>query len=469
MAAVLCPVCQQALSSGECSRCGFDESCQYERFPTLIDLPEAQRRSLSSLRAAWLTSSTPEAEDPAVLFQRALQAKTESQQLELLSRASFLGHAPAQACLGEKYLDQNKPELAVTLFRKAAQQGNANACYQLSRCYRDGVGVQRSPQLALSWLTQASSRGHILAGTELADKLLTGKELPRDLNRAEALYRRAAQAGSPEGLVHLAKCFRDGTNVPRSPEKAAELLKEAGKHGSREASMLLSESNEKKSPPKPSSAPAGTSAPKAAAAGTSAPKTTAAGASAPKTAAGNAAAAKKPESRADTRSYAQGRAYDPNRYTAPKAAAEPARAAAKKPESQADSRSYAQGRAYDPNRYTAPKTSPAPKTAAAPKTSGTGAKAAGAAPSPQPQTAPQSPTSKLESKSLRQLGLRRVLDVFLIIYMAAACIGILSVLSAQSLPALILAGVFLWLSIRRYRNVTKVYKAKKAQSPNPKP
>lgn len=457
MSPVSCPVCQQELSSSRCPRCGYDESCQYERYPTLVFLPGEQQRPLSALRAAWLGDSVPTDQDPALLFQRALQSGSGAEQLELLSMAAFLGHPPAQALLGEKYLQQGKTELAVTLFRASAQQGNSSACYLLSRCYRDGTGVQRSDQHALSWLRQAAARGHIKACTELADKLLVGKELPRDLPKAEELYRRAALAGSPDGLVHLAKCYRDGAFAPPSPEKAAELLKEAGKHGSREASLLLADMGEKKpSPPPKSAGGQGASASSASAArgtaasGSAGSRSNAAG-SRPE------ANAETPDPQADGRPYSRGRSYASDRYDPPRKSAETA--------ARADDRRYSRGRTYEPDRYDRPGTGNGSSAGAAPRSAGTGAQSAA------PTAAPAAASSALARKSLRSLKIRRVVDVLLVLYLItlALCAFGDAFGTEASIPAGLTFCFFAWLLFRRCRTLTRAIKAKTAQNNGQQP
>ena len=474
MSAPLCPVCRQESASPRCPCCGSDQSRYYERRPTLALLPAKKPLPVSALRAAFLEASTPEPEapDPAKLFQRALQAPGSGEQLELLSQASFLGYAPAQAVLGERYLQQGKAELAVTLFRKAAQQGNPNACYLLHCCYRDGTGVQRSSQFALTWLRRAVSFGHIRASLEYADLLLVGKELPRDPDKAEELYRRAALAGVPDGLIHLAKCYRDGAFVSPSPDKAAQLLQDAKKLGSKDAALLLEDLRAPK-----------TSASKETPPGTSAAKETA-----PKSA--SAGAGQKPGAEDDPRRYARGRAYESGRYEQPKAApgsnssaksgqsrSGAARASASPPKAAADGedRRYAHGRSYEQDRYE--KTPAAGAKAARPvnsspaaASSGAGAQtSAGSKAPPQAPAAAQPPASGLESKSLRQLKFRRGLDIFLIIYVAMGGFGLFSLdVSEMILPGIMIALV-LWLLIRRYRKVTKAYRAKLAVEGSSKP
>jgi TPR repeat protein len=45
-------------------------------------------------------------------------------------------------------------------FRAAAEQGDAEAEYQLAICYRKGYGVRKNSRTARLWLERASAQGH---------------------------------------------------------------------------------------------------------------------------------------------------------------------------------------------------------------------------------------------------------------------------------------------------------------------
>ena len=168
-----------------------------------------------------------------------MQTTDELERVELLSQASFQGHVLAQTALGMLYREQGKMKLAADLFQKAAVGKNGEACFQLSHCYRDGLGVKASASSAIHWLRRAAELGQVKGVLELADALLVGGDVEKDPDKAEEYYQKAAKMGAPEGLVHLAWCYRDGKYVPRSRTKAWELLNQASKYGSTEANVLL--------------------------------------------------------------------------------------------------------------------------------------------------------------------------------------------------------------------------------------
>ena len=64
----------------------------------------------------------------------------------------------------------------VESIRKAAEQGDAGAQYNLSVCYRKGEGVLRDMGQAVGWLRKAAEQGHAQA-----QEVLLGLRLPEDM------------------------------------------------------------------------------------------------------------------------------------------------------------------------------------------------------------------------------------------------------------------------------------------------
>ena len=61
---------------------------------------------------------------------------------------------------GLLYIEKIKPVEAAECFRKAAEQGHAEAQYNLGICYEDGDGVEWSYDEAMKWYSKAASQGH---------------------------------------------------------------------------------------------------------------------------------------------------------------------------------------------------------------------------------------------------------------------------------------------------------------------
>ncbi len=56
---------------------------------------------------------------------------------------------------------------AVKWFRKAADQGNADAQYHLGLCYYYGYGVEEDNAEAVNWLKKAADQGNEEAASKL--------------------------------------------------------------------------------------------------------------------------------------------------------------------------------------------------------------------------------------------------------------------------------------------------------------
>ena len=78
---------------------------------------------------------------------------------EILAKAR-IGDPDAQYELACDY-DFEPPKdrrRAVHWYRKAAEQGHAEAQNLLAECLRDGVGVQKSPKEAVAWFRRAAEQ-----------------------------------------------------------------------------------------------------------------------------------------------------------------------------------------------------------------------------------------------------------------------------------------------------------------------
>jgi len=78
-------------------------------------------------------------------------------------------------------------------FRKAAEQGNANAQYCLGTLYSDGEGVDRDEVEAAAWLHKAAEQGNTDAQVGLGLAYKTGSGVPQDYAQGAMWLRRAGE------------------------------------------------------------------------------------------------------------------------------------------------------------------------------------------------------------------------------------------------------------------------------------
>ena len=165
-------------------------------------------------------------------------------------------------------------------YQRAAEKGDAEAMFNLSRTYSMAwlSHSEPDPVLEKKYLVQAAERGHtfalillinnskddaervkwleLLAANcdgnffeefvyELAVRYEQGKGVSQDDHKAVKWYAKAAELGSAKSFLALARCHMSGRGVKQDEELASQLYVEAAKRNSAEAMYelaLISES-----------------------------------------------------------------------------------------------------------------------------------------------------------------------------------------------------------------------------------
>lgn len=91
---------------------------------------------------------------------------------------------------------------AVDWFRKAADQGLADAQTMLGIAYDTGKGVGQDDVAAASWYRKAADQGNVHAQSQLGLMYEKGRGVAQDYVAAASWYRKAAERGDP-----LAQCY----------------------------------------------------------------------------------------------------------------------------------------------------------------------------------------------------------------------------------------------------------------------
>ena len=108
---------------------------------------------------------------------------------------------------------EEESQKAFSWFRKAAEQGHAEAENRLGECYRDGHGVAPDIAEAIRWFEKAAAQNNPGALFNLGFLYYVGKDVGRDWEKAREFLERAVEAdkdGWLEGAGDKAiKCLRD--------------------------------------------------------------------------------------------------------------------------------------------------------------------------------------------------------------------------------------------------------------------
>lgn len=109
---------------------------------------------------------------------------------------------------------------AATYFRRAADQGEANAMFRLARLLLRGSGIEKDVDAAFRYFEQSSDLGDLEGTVALAYLCMSGLEgYQEDSIKGEKLYRKAAKMGEPrarETLTSFAPVLALGT-IAASP------------------------------------------------------------------------------------------------------------------------------------------------------------------------------------------------------------------------------------------------------------
>lgn len=177
-------------------------------------------------------------------FEKGKLAYTEKNYVEAfhhLSNAAEAGHGDAQFWLGSMYQSDNYGLTAdwakmYDWFEKAAQNGNAQAAYQVATRHT-GTMIWSDDDYSdsIPLLERAAEMGHSEAMILLTEIYARGQEHHEDKDKLVYWMERAANAGHSKGQYHFAKMHINGYGVERDMDKAGVWMLAAAKNGYRDA------------------------------------------------------------------------------------------------------------------------------------------------------------------------------------------------------------------------------------------
>ena len=136
---------------------------------------------------------------------------------KILKKAAEQGNASAQFNLGNMYrlgeaVIQDDEE-AVTWFRLASEQGHASAQFNLGLMYRDGKGVLKDDKEAVKWYQLAAAQGTAGAQYNLGYMYRYGNGVLQDDKEAVKWYQLAAEQGIVEAQFNIGVMYANGEGV----------------------------------------------------------------------------------------------------------------------------------------------------------------------------------------------------------------------------------------------------------------
>ncbi len=128
---------------------------------------------------------------------------------------------------------------AIVWYRKAADQGYANAQLNLGIMYTNGQGVAQDYAQAVTWYRKAADQGNAKAQINLGNMYKNGKGVTQDYIQAEAWYTKAADQGNAKAQFYLGEIYSYGQGVPEDFAKAVVWYRKAADQGNIDAQKRL--------------------------------------------------------------------------------------------------------------------------------------------------------------------------------------------------------------------------------------
>ena len=153
------------------------------------------------------------------------------------------GNADAQFNLGSCYYNGRGVvqdyKQAVYWFQKAAQQGFADAEYNLGICYNKGRGVAQDYQQAVYWFQKAAEQGVAEAQYNLGFCYNNGQGVVQDYKKAVIWFQKAAEQGVANAQNNLGGCYNNGQGVVQDYKQAVYWFQKAAEQGNADAQCNL--------------------------------------------------------------------------------------------------------------------------------------------------------------------------------------------------------------------------------------
>jgi len=160
-----------------------------------------------------------------------LDYNDEPDMITALEKQAQEGYAEAQYELGKVYNIVQRFEDATYWFRQAAMQGHTAAQLVLANNYYVGIGIERDRQQASYWFYRAGELTNPFMQFDISQMYAAGNILPQDLEQAIYWMRQSAMQGIEEAQVHLGGMYYYGQGTEVDFEQAAYWYGQAAELG----------------------------------------------------------------------------------------------------------------------------------------------------------------------------------------------------------------------------------------------
>ena len=140
---------------------------------------------------------------------------------------------------GSRFYGQEEYKEAAVWFRKAAEQGHAQAQSNLGIMYSQGQGVEKDYNEAVKWCRKAAEQGNEQAQGMLGVMYSKGQGVEQDYNEAVNWCRKAAEQGNEQAQGMLGVMYSKGQGVEQDYKEAVNWCRKAAEQGNEQAQAML--------------------------------------------------------------------------------------------------------------------------------------------------------------------------------------------------------------------------------------
>lgn len=198
----------------------------------------------NSISGGDLLSETQDKEKYGISKEGLTLQQEEKKTIKQLKAGVNRGEAKAQLELGKRFTQGDGVEQsatkAVDLYRKAAEQGQAEAQMALAIIYLSGsMGVAKNLDTAVEWYKKSAEGGFSEAQAALAEIYALGLGVTQDLKLSTKWRLKAAEQGHVESQLKIGLIYKEGQGVQQSDTSARKWLRSAAAAGNMKAHTYL--------------------------------------------------------------------------------------------------------------------------------------------------------------------------------------------------------------------------------------
>lgn len=122
-----------------------------------------------------------------------------------------------------------------------AENGDAEAMFQVGTQFRDGMGCSSSKRKAFDWWEKAAEAGHVKSMSNIGYCYDQGDAVPQDYTEALRWYRKAADLGDSLAMKNVAMMYLSGDGTDKNETIGFDWAVRSANAGSRQGMQLLAE------------------------------------------------------------------------------------------------------------------------------------------------------------------------------------------------------------------------------------